>query len=196
MRLPAPARAIWNELRSELVIGQHLDMMIAAEGLGDPGLSRWVAVQKSGRYTIHRPLALGATLAGRPGMAAAFEEYGLALGEAFQLRDDLIDAFGSTEDAGKPTGLDFARHKMTLLLALAAQRDAGVRELVERKDGQPWDAELLRKTLEETGVRSTVERTIAGLVDKACASLAASGLDETWRQEFTRLAAQVACRSH
>ncbi|MGW0763590.1 polyprenyl synthetase family protein [Streptomyces sp. NPDC002814] len=195
-RLPAPARTVWNELRTELVIGQHLDMAVAAEGLGDPALSRWIAVQKSGRYTIHRPLILGATLAGRPDMAAAFEGYGLALGEAFQLRDDLIDAFGSTEDAGKPTGLDFGQHKMTLLLALAAERDARVRDLVDRRDGRPWDAGLLRKILEETGVRVTVERTIAGLVDKACACLADSGLDETWRQEFSRLATQVAYRSH
>ncbi|MFE6484898.1 polyprenyl synthetase family protein [Streptomyces sp. NPDC057757] len=194
-QLPALSRGVWNELRAELVIGQHLDMVVAAEGVGDPVLSRWIAVQKSGRYTIHRPLVLGATLAGRPDMAAAFEGYGLALGEAFQLRDDLIDAFGSTEDAGKPTGLDFAEHKMTLLLALAAERDPRVRDLVDRRDGKPWDVELLRKILEETGVRATVERTIAGLVDKARASLATSGLDEAWRHEFSRLATQVAYRS-
>lgn len=195
-RLPAPARTVWNELRAELVIGQHLDMTVAAEAVVDPQLSRWVAVQKSGRYTIHRPLVLGATLAGRPDMAAAFEGYGLALGEAFQLRDDLIDAFGSTEEAGKPTGLDFAEHKMTLLLALAAERDPRVAALLERGDGAPWDVDLLREILEQTGVRAAVERTIAGLVDKACASLATAGLDEAWRQEFARLATQVAYRSH
>ncbi|MHC0432826.1 polyprenyl synthetase family protein [Streptomyces sp. O3] len=195
-RLPAPARAVWNEMRAELVIGQHLDMAVAAEGVVDPKLSRWVAVQKSGRYTIHRPLVLGATLAGRPDMAAAFEGYGLALGEAFQLRDDLIDAFGSTEDAGKPTGLDFAEHKMTLLLAMAAERDPRTAALLERRDGEPWDVDELRRVLEETGVRAAVERTIAALVDKACASLAASGLDEAWHQEFSQLATQVAYRSH
>ncbi|MCX3059474.1 polyprenyl synthetase family protein [Streptomyces beihaiensis] len=195
-RLPAPARTVWNEMRAELVIGQHLDMAIAAEGVVDPGLSRWVAVQKSGRYTIHRPLVLGATLAGRPDMAAAFEGYGLALGEAFQLRDDLIDAFGSTEDAGKPTGLDFAEHKMTLLLALAAERDPRVAALLDNEEGEPWDAELLRTALEESGVRAAVERTIANLVDKACASLTGSGLDKAWRHEFARLATQVAYRSH
>lgn len=195
-RFPAPARAVWDELRAEMVIGQHLDVAVAAEGVVDPSLSRWIAVCKSGRYTIHRPLVLGATLAGRPDLASAFETYGLALGEAFQLRDDLIDAFGTTEDAGKPTGLDFAEHKMTLLLALAAEQDARVRSLLDRKDGAPWDVELLRKVLEETGVRATVERTIAGLVDKACESIARSGLDESWCEEFSRLATRVAYRSH
>jgi geranylgeranyl diphosphate synthase type I len=195
-QLSGPARSVWNEMRVELIVGQHLDMAVAAESVVDPALSRWIAVQKSGRYTIHRPLMLGATLAGRPDMAAAFEEYGLALGEAFQLRDDLIDAFGSTEEAGKPTGLDFAEHKMTLLLALAAERDARVATLLDRRDGRPWDVDLLRQVLEETGVRATVERTIAALVDKACSSLAASGLEEGWLQEFSRLATEVAYRYH
>jgi geranylgeranyl diphosphate synthase type I len=195
-RLPAAARAVWNELRAELVIGQHLDMAVAAEGVVDPQLSRWVAVQKSGRYTIHRPLVLGATLAGRPDMADAFEGYGLALGEAFQLRDDLIDAFGSAEEAGKATGQDFAEHKMTLLLALAAERDPRVAAHLMRDDGEPWDAELLRRLLDETGVRAAVERTIAHLVDQACAALDAAALAPAWRQEFARLATQVAYRSH
>ncbi|WP_419992750.1 polyprenyl synthetase family protein [Streptomyces boninensis] len=193
-RLPAAARSVWDELRAELVIGQHLDMAAAAEGVIDPRLSRWIAVQKSGRYTIHRPLVLGATLAGRPDMAAAFEGYGLALGEAFQLRDDLIDAYGSAEEAGKPTGQDIAEHKMTLLLALAAERDPRVAAHLQQAD--EWDADLLRRLLDETGVRAIVERTIAGLVDKACASLDAAGLDEAWRQEFSGLATRVAYRSH
>lgn len=192
---PEPARRVWDELKAEMIIGQHLDVAVAAEAVVDPGLSRWIAVCKSGRYTIQQPLVLGATLAGRPDLAAAFETYGLALGEAFQLRDDLIDAFGSTEDAGKPTGLDFAEHKMTLLLALAAERDPRIRALLDRKDGAAWDADMIRDALERTGVRAAVEDTIATLVDRACSSVESSGLDQVWVAEFSRLADQVAYRS-
>ena len=71
-----------------------------AERIADPGLSRWIAVCKSGRYTVHRPLTLGAAIAGRLDLAPAFERYGTALGEAFQLRDDLIDAFGDSTVSG------------------------------------------------------------------------------------------------
>ncbi|MFI5933926.1 polyprenyl synthetase family protein [Actinoplanes sp. NPDC051494] len=191
---PPPARRLWGELRTELIVGQHLDVAVAAEAVVDPRLSRWIAVCKSGRYSIQRPLLLGATLAGRPGLADAFAGYGLALGEAFQLRDDLMDAFGSTEAAGKPAGLDFAEHKMTLLLALAVERDPRIRGLLARDGDAPWDADLIRRVLEETGVRDAVERTIGELVERAVASLAPAGLDPVWSDEFSRLATLVAYR--
>lgn len=193
---PPVARRLWGELRTELIVGQYLDVAIAAEAIVDPRLSRWIAVCKSGRYSIQRPLLLGATLAGRPDLATAFEGYGLALGEAFQMRDDLIDAFGTTEAAGKPAGLDFAEHKMTLLLTLAVERDARIRQLLTRDGDAPWDADLIRQVLEETGVRETVERTIAELVDRAVASIATAGLDPAWTEEFSRLATLVAYRDH
>ncbi|MEU9087463.1 polyprenyl synthetase family protein [Streptomyces sp. NPDC048357] len=94
-------------------------------------------VVKSGRYTIHRPLALGALLARRTELTEVFEEYGEALGEVFQLRDDLIDAFGDGRASGKPAGLDFGRGKTTLLLSLAIRSDAGTRSLVERCETAP-----------------------------------------------------------
>jgi geranylgeranyl diphosphate synthase type I len=191
---PPAARRLWGELRTELIVGQYLDVAVAAEAIVDRGLSRWIAVCKSGRYSIQRPLLLGAILAGRPDLATAFEGYGLALGEAFQLRDDLMDAFGTTETAGKPAGLDFAEHKMTLLLALAAERDARIRTLISGTGDAPWDADLIRGVLEETGVRETVERTIAELVDRAVASIATAGLQPAWLDEFTRLAMLVAYR--
>jgi geranylgeranyl diphosphate synthase, type I len=192
---PPPARRLWGELRGELIIGQYLDVAIAAESVVDPELSRWVAVCKSGRYSIQRPMMLGATLAGRPDLAGAFEGYGLALGEAFQLRDDLIDAFGTTETAGKPTGQDFAEHKMTLLLALAAERDVRVRGFLTRDGDGPWDADLIQHVLTETGVGEMVERSIGDLVERAVTSIETAGLDSAWNEEFSRLATLVAYRN-
>lgn len=189
-----PARRLWNEMRTELIVGQHLDVAVAAEAVVDARLSRWIAVCKSGRYSIQRPLVLGAILAGRPDLASAFEGYGLPLGEAFQLRDDLMDAFGSTGVAGKPAGQDFAERKMTLLLALAVERDARIRDLLT--GDEPWDADLIRLVLEESGVRATVERTIAELVDRAVSSIATADLDPAWAEEFSRLATLVAYRDH
>ncbi|MBM2623747.1 polyprenyl synthetase family protein [Actinoplanes sp. LDG1-06] len=191
---PPAARRLWGELRTELIVGQHLDVAVAAESVVDPQLSRWIAVCKSGRYSIQRPLLLGATLAGRTDLAGAFEGYGLALGEAFQLRDDLMDAFGDPGATGKPAGLDFAEHKMTLLLTLAVERDARIRNLLVRDGDTPWDADLIRQVLEETGVRATVERTIGELVDRAVTAISSAGLDPAWTDEFARLATLVAYR--
>ena len=184
------ARLVWNDLRTEMIIGQSLDIAVAAERVADPELARWIALCKSGHYTIHRPLLLGATLAGRPDLAGAFEEYGLAVGEAFQLRDDLIDAFGDGA-AGKPAGLDFDGHKMNLLLALIVQRDRAVHELV-RQGG--WDAGKLRRLLVAAGVRADVEKHIDDLVATARRAISAAPLPAVWRDELADLAGRVAYR--
>jgi geranylgeranyl diphosphate synthase type I len=189
--IPPAARAVWDELRAEMIIGQFIDVKAAAEFTVDPDLARWIAVCKSGRYTIHRPLLLGAAIADRLDLAPAFEKYGVALGEAFQLRDDLIDGFGSSRAAGKPVGLDFDRHKMTLLLALALRRDDRVRDLVTQEE---WDSELLSALLIETGVRADVELRIERLVDQACEAIDRAPVDEAWKAELASMAFQVTHR--
>jgi geranylgeranyl diphosphate synthase type I len=177
-----------------MIVGQYLDVKAAAEASADVRLARWIAICKSGHYTIHRPLTLGAGLAGRPDLAAAFEEYGVALGEAFQLRDDPIDAFGDSANSGKPTGLDAERHKMTPLVALAAERDDRVRAMVSAGSAADWDAERLSALFAESGVRDQAERHIDALVDRACAALDAAPIAEPWRQTLVDLADKVARR--
>ncbi|MFE4670238.1 polyprenyl synthetase family protein [Streptomyces sp. NPDC056716] len=192
-RLSEPARAVWDETRVEVTVGQYLDIAVAAEGVADPELSRWIAVCKSGRYTIHRPLQLGATIAGRPDLADAFEAYGLPLGEAFQLRDDLIDAFGDSGNTGKPTGLDFTQFKMSYLLSLAVRRDDRIRALAAAPAG-PEAAARMRALLIESGVADDVERRIAHLVDQAGQAVAEAPLVSRWRDELMDLTASVAYR--
>jgi geranylgeranyl diphosphate synthase, type I len=188
----APVQAAWAELRAELVVGQYMDLVAAAERSADPELSRWIAITKSGRYTIHRPLVIGAGLAGRAELAPAFATYGDALGEAFQLRDDLIDAFGAGADTGKPAGLDFAQHKMTLLLSLAMRRDSRVRDLVHG-GGDP-DPEKLREVLIDAGVPGHLERRIDRLVDAGCQAVSAAPIEPGWRAELVAMAREVAYR--
>ncbi|MEO5874857.1 MAG: polyprenyl synthetase family protein [Streptosporangiaceae bacterium] len=191
--LTPQAREIWGTLRTEIVVGQFLDVAVAAQSVSDPELARWIAVCKSGRYSIHRPLVLGAVIAGRDDLAPAFAEYGEALGEAFQLRDDLIDVFGSADLAGKPVGHDFEQHKMTLLLTRAVQLDPRVRELVA---GGSWDPSALRELLVEIGVVEGIERHIAELVGVATAALDRAPLDQSWRDELGEMALEVAYRDH
>ncbi|MFJ4651888.1 polyprenyl synthetase family protein [Nocardia sp. NPDC088792] len=183
--------AAWSEMRTELQIGQHLDVVAAARFTGDPKLSRTIAQLKSGNYTIHRPLLIGAILAGRPDLAAAFETYGLAVGEAFQLRDDLLDMFGDTDTLGKPAQLDLERHKMTLLLSLAIERDPAVRELVERPEAE---ADGLQRSLLASEMAAEVEKHIAGLVVAGGTALADAELEPGWRAELIALAHSVAYR--
>jgi geranylgeranyl diphosphate synthase type I len=184
-------RAAWAELRAELIIGQYMDLVAAAEFSADPELSRWIAITKSGRYTIHRPLLLGAAVAGRAELAAAFGTYGDALGEAFQLRDDLIDAFGDPGETGKPAGLDVERHKMTLLLSLAMRRDPRVRDLVL---GTGPDPVRLRAMLIATGVPGHLERHIDQLFERACGAVTAAPIEPGWQEELVAMAHRVTYR--
>ena len=146
---------------------------------------------KSGRYTVQRPLLLGAAVADRPDLAPAFSRYGAALGEAFQLRDDLIDAFGDSACSGKPAGLDFDRHKMTLLVTLAMPRDDRVARLLA---GERAGGATLAQVLTDLDVRGEVERRIDDLVERARAAIAAAPVDPGWRGELARFAGQVAYR--
>lgn len=177
-----------------MIIGQQLDIALAAELKPDPDLARWVAVCKSGRYTIHQPLALGASIAGRPELQAAFEEYGVAAGEAFQLRDDILDAFGDAETTGKPTGLDLSEHKMTLLIALASAKDPAVARLLEDGRHTDWNPCELRDALLASGVREEVEQRIDALVVDARAALEDALLPPGWRRRLEEMAEQVAYR--
>ncbi|MEU0009408.1 polyprenyl synthetase family protein [Streptomyces sp. NPDC006314] len=190
----APASAVpeWNKLRSEVMIGQYMDVHAAAEFSVDPRLSRLIAKIKSGRYTIHRPLVVGANAAGRNDLAPAFEEYGEAVGEAFQLRDDLLDAFGDSADTGKPTGLDFTQHKMTLLLGWAMQRDERIHSLITEPGHTPDE---VRRRLVDTGVPADVEKHIDGLVERGCKAIADAPVDQVWRNELTAMARRVAYRN-
>ncbi|HEX5543521.1 MAG TPA: polyprenyl synthetase family protein [Micromonospora sp.] len=189
--VPPAAREVWSSLTSETIIGQFLDIAVAAESVVDPELSRWIAVGKSGRYSIHRPLVLGAAIAGRTDLGSAFQEYGTTLGEAFQLRDDLIDAYGDTDAAGKPTGHDLKQHKMTLLLALAAGRDERVRDMITTGE---WDSRALHSLLDECGVRDEVEQRIDELVEAARAAITHTEIDPQWQDELRAMALQVAYR--
>ncbi|MFI9581845.1 polyprenyl synthetase family protein [Streptomyces sp. NPDC052236] len=193
--LPGPAMEIWTDLGTEMLIGQHLDMALAAAPAPDPDLARWIAVCKSGRYTIHRPLALGASIAGRPDLHTAFEAYGVSAGEAFQLRDDLLDAFGDSAATGKPAGLDVSEHKMNLVLALAATRDGRVARLVaDGQNGGDWDPAGLRAALLASDVRQEIEQRIDQLVTTARTALEAAPLADDWQQRLGEMAARVAYR--
>ncbi|RII13472.1 Farnesyl diphosphate synthase [Streptomyces sp. YIM 130001] len=188
---PAAARKEWQKLRSEVIIGQYLDVAAAAEFSVDPRLSRLIAVIKSGRYTIHRPLVMGAMGAGRADLAPAFAEYGEAVGEAFQLRDDLLDVFGDSARTGKPTGLDFTQHKMTLLLGWAMQRDERIRSLITEPGHTPDE---VRRRLLDTGVQENVERYIASLVERGCDALDDAPMDPVWRDVLRDMAVRAAFR--
>ena len=196
---------VFTELRLEVNLGQYLDLVGTARRDSDLDTARRISLYKSGKYTVERPLHLGAALAdrlnGSDGLADALSGYGLAVGEAFQLRDDLLGAFGDPSVTGKPVGEDFREGKPTPLYALAVSHAAaGDLRSLEALYGTPdlSDDQIaaLRDLLTRTGARSAVEERIRTLVEEGVAALEGAGLAADASQELEALARFVAERDH
>jgi geranylgeranyl diphosphate synthase, type I len=193
-------QVVWDELRTELNVGQYLDLLGTASGGVDDQAARRIARYKSGKYTIERPLHVGAALAGRfDELGAPLSAYGDPLGEAFQLRDDLIGAFGDEATTGKPVGDDLREGKPTPLLALATAaadpRQAAVLATAGRPDLNANDIAALQLVLHDTGAVAAIEASIDELTRRAVDALAASGLTPEAVHELIELAEFVAHRS-
>src|SRR5688572_2910645 len=117
-----PALDVFDLCRSEVIAGQFLDVSVQARGRASVDDAMTVLRYKSAKYSIERPLHVGAALAGAPQAAiTALSGFGLPLGEAFQLRDDLLGVFGDPATTGKPAGDDLVEGKRTVLVALALE---------------------------------------------------------------------------
>ncbi len=163
-------------MRTEVVAGQFLDVLAQSRGAFDPDEALRVIAFKTSKYTVERPLLIGATAAGgSERLLGSLSSYGQALGEAFQLRDDLLGVFGDPDLTGKPAGDDLREGKRTLLVALAAElADPAQLRVVEAGVGDPEltadGVRRLREILVDTGARDRVERRIA---DRAAAAATA-----------------------
>ncbi|WP_433114319.1 polyprenyl synthetase family protein [Micromonospora sp. CA-246542] len=194
LRALARARPVFDEMRTEVTVGQYLDVLTQATG--DTSLERAgkVARYKSAKYTVERPLLLGAALADAgEEVRTTYSAYGLPLGEAFQLRDDVLGVFGDPAQTGKPAGDDLREGKRTYLVAAAVETtdDAG-RELLLGQLGNPdldeQGVARLRELIQASGALTRTEQRIVTLTDTALAALSAVDLDTEARQALVDLA--------
>jgi geranylgeranyl diphosphate synthase type I len=202
-RLAAGLR-VFNRLRSEMMGGQYLDLVESRRGSPTEAAVRRILAYKSGKYTIERPLHLGAALAGGgPGAVAAYSAYGLPLGEAYQLRDDVLGVFGTPEVTGKPVGDDLREGKETWLIARTrALAGAPGRRLLDELLGDPGltgaEVDRLRDVIAGCGALAETEARIAHLLAQAKAAVtgaAGSPVGAEARRVLTDLAGYVTDRS-
>ena len=196
---PPRAQEVFTELRIEVNVGQYLDLLGTARGNVDGAAARRISRFKSGKYTVERPLHLGAALAGRlDNLAAPLSAYGLPLGEAFQLRDDLLGVFGDAGITGKPVGEDLREGKPTLLFATAVEQASSADVAVLARYGAPDldddDVSAIQDVLMTSGAVESVETTIDRLVAEAVEALDAADFTEVARQALVELAYYCAGR--
>ena len=189
----------YDAMRVELAVGQFAD--VANDAGAQPTLEAVldVARRKSGNYTVRRPLEIGAAMAGREDLLVALGGYGEAVGEAFQLRDDILGVFGSPELTGKPTGGDLAERKATSVVVVAGQMaDPTVRrqftELMNADYLGDADIARWRNLIVATGAVEWIEQMIAERVRDADKSLGDIRIDDSVRAALAEMAAACTLR--
>lgn len=197
--LPPRMRRVWQQMVLELLAGQLRDVVGSAAADRRIEFARAVARQKTGYYTVARPLQLGATAAGADDDAlAALAAYGRHAGEAFALRDDILGVYGDPRTTGKPAGDDIRSGKPTVLLALAQTvlrgRPARALELAGSPEMTDAQVRILQDALVAQGVVDTVESMIDDRVDDALTALGTDSLSTDGVAELTRVLGELARR--
>ena len=176
------AQEVFSDMRDELMAGQYLDVLEGALATTSVERSLKVARFKSGKYSIERPLHFGAALAGRTEFNETYSNFGLPLGEAFQLRDDVLGVFGDPKVTGKPAGDDIREGKRTVLIAVTMENSSSPeRNIMTSALGNPSlsDSQVaeIQEIIKSTGALSEVEKLITELTDQAISALQQSKVE-------------------
>lgn len=156
----------YDAMRTELAVGQFADLINDTGGFPDLDNVLDVARRKSGNYTVRRPLEIGAALAGCDDeILDALADYGNAVGEAFQMRDDLLGVFGSPQTTGKPAGSDLRARKATTVVVAAYELASGARqrhlkELMTAEHLSNDDIAQWQHLIEDVGAVALIENLI------------------------------------
>ncbi|HYB89366.1 MAG TPA: polyprenyl synthetase family protein [Streptosporangiaceae bacterium] len=203
--LPADAlgrgQAVLDLMRTEVFAGQYLDLLGQAAGTGTVEEALRVVEYKTAKYTIERPLQLGAALAGftEGPVPDAFTAYGLPLGVAFQLRDDILGVFGDPAQTGKPASDDVREGKRTVLLAIArARAGAAQARIIDGRLGDPGLDEVgaaeVRAVITDTGALAACEAMIGRHVADAVAALGPAPITGEAKEALAELAVAATAR--
>jgi len=196
----ARALPLWSLLARELVAGECLEILRTGNGHRQEE-SMEIVRFKTAKYTVERPLHIGATLGGAPPkLLAAFTSYGLAMGEAFQLQDDLLGVFGDAHDTGKANLDDLSGNKPTALVAVTMSLAQGAdrAELEHRLGRSDLDADDLgavREIMERVGARARVQSMVEERAESARAAIAAVRIPSVAADGLDSLASALAIRA-
>jgi geranylgeranyl diphosphate synthase type I len=211
---------VLDAMRTEVAAGQYLDLVNQVTRNESVHSAMRVVTYKTAKYTIERPLHLGAAMAGAPpadlpggqpvparggqqssstSVASTLTEYGLPLGTAFQLRDDILGIFGDPAVTGKPVTGDISEGKRTVLVALAMERaNAAQLRVMERHLGDPSLTEdaaaEVRMVITDTGALAECETLISASVKEATAALDGASIPEAARTALSELAVVATAR--
>jgi geranylgeranyl diphosphate synthase, type I len=189
-----PLVRAWSRMEREVILGQCLDVTHSED-------VQRIHDLKTGSYTVRGPMLLGAAIAGANEAArAAIERFAEPLGLAFQLRDDILGAFGSEADTGKPVGGDFREGKNTALVRhaldhLSAADATALRTVLGRRDATEAEVLDARALVERSGAREHAEAEVAALRARCLTALDTDALRDDGRRLLEGFATVLTERS-
>lgn len=192
----------YDAMRAELAVGQLADLLNDAARLPSLDQVLDIARRKSGNYTVRRPLELGAAMAGcAPPVLEALGGYGSLIGEAFQIRDDLLGLFGHPAVTGKPAGADLRERKATTVIVLADElaspaARARLHDLWTRGEFDDDAVTAALTVIVDSGAPQRAEQMISDRVQRAESILAHSGLDPALTSALEQVALRCTHRDH
>jgi geranylgeranyl diphosphate synthase type I len=185
----------YDAMRTELALGQFADLASDIRDLPSMDTVLEIARRKSGNYTVRRPLEIGAAMSGcSDRTVSGLGRYGEAVGEAFQLRDDLLGVFGAETVTGKPSGQDLIERKATsVVIAAHDLADPPTRrqltELMNTGDLDDNALERWRTLIVTTGAVQRIEDMISSRVSSALNELDDLRIGEPVRAGLANMAA-------
>ncbi|MDO0917538.1 polyprenyl synthetase family protein [Streptomyces sp. DT2A-34] len=194
-------RALFDTMRSEVIYGQYLDLTATGRPSADMDRALAIVHYKTAKYTLERPLQIGAALAGADThVLDQLSAFALPLGEAFQLRDDLLGVFGTPTETGKPRLDDLREGKHTALIAhtlthATRARADQLRLLLGCPTLTEDQAEVARRIITHAGSREAIERMITDRYEQALAALDRAHLPAHVDTRLRELAQQAAWRT-
>ncbi|MDX3100657.1 polyprenyl synthetase family protein [Nonomuraea angiospora] len=195
------AHHVFDTMRTEVISGQYLDVLAQLRSGASVDEALTVIRFKTAKYTVERPLQIGGALAGASlELLESYSRFGLPLGEAFQLRDDVLGTFGRESETGKSALDDLREGKHTVLVAHAVRRATPAQLThLRRWHGDPElteeRAEELREILRDTGALAEVEEMIEDRVRESVTALAAARMEPEAARALAVLADQLAHRT-
>ena len=195
------AFASYSRMRKQVIVGQHAELTLGERGEVEIEEARRVARLKSGRYSIREPLLIGACLGTAPEkLIEDLGDFGEALGEAFQIRDDLLGTFGSRAEVGKPVDADMREGKKNVLYAMTASRLTGEERsfFLDRwgsgEDLTATDVARVQELIETSGARQATEELLESLLERALGVLGSLEVSPGPRAALADLAERVTRR--
>lgn len=182
---------MFNEMATGICEGQQLDMEF--EHMSHVGIDDYMRmIEKKTSVLLAYAMKIGGYIAGAtPAQQEALYEYGLHIGLAFQIQDDILDVYGDPKTFGKAIGGDICCNKKTFLLLTAMENadPASKAELLQwmMQDVQNDDAQSSKEKIE--GVTAIYDRlgvrAIGETVIEEHTSIALSQLDKLPQNDAT-----------